>query len=121
MQANTRFDYISRSMRQVHKAGEKLFIDYAGPTVPVVNPETGEIRQAAIFVAVLGASYYSFAEATWGQSLPDWLESHVRAFEFFGGTTTILVPDNLKSAINKACRYEPEMNRSYHACHCRHH
>ncbi|MEO2175969.1 MAG: IS21 family transposase [bacterium] len=102
-----------RSMRQVHKAGEKLFIDYAGPMVPVVNPDTGEIRQAAIFVAVLGASNYSFAEATWGQSLSDWLESHVRAFEFFGGTTTILVPDNLKSAINKACRYEPEMNRSY--------
>ncbi len=102
-----------RSMRQIHKAGEKLFIDYAGPTVAVINPDTGEIRQAAIFVAVLGASNYSFAEATWGQSLSDWLESHVRAFEFFGGTTTILVPDNLKSAINKACRYEPEMNRSY--------
>ena len=67
-----------RSMRQVHKAGEKLFIDYAGPTVPVINPDTGEIRQAAIFVAVLGASNYSFAEATWGQSLSDWLESHVR-------------------------------------------
>lgn len=104
-----------RSMRQVHKAGEKLFIDYAGPTVAVINPDTAEIRQAAIFVAVLGASSYSFAEATWGQSLSDWLESHVRAFEFFGGTTVILVPDNLKSAVNKACRYEPEMNRSYSA------
>ncbi|HIG40319.1 MAG: IS21 family transposase [bacterium] len=102
-----------RSMRQVHKAGEKLFIDYAGPTVPVINPDTGEIRQAAIFVAVLGASNYSFAEATWGQSLSDWLESHVRAFEFLGGTPTMLVPDNLKSAVNKACRYEPELNRSY--------
>ncbi len=102
-----------RSMRQVHKAGEKLFIDYCGPTVPVINPETGEFRQAAIFVAVLGASSYSFAEATWGQSLCDWLESHVRAFEFFGGTTTICVPDNLKSGVNKACRYEPELNRSY--------
>ena len=102
-----------RSMRQVHKAGEKLFIDYCGPTVPVINHRTGEIRDAAIFVAVQGASNYSFAEATWGQSLCDWLESHVRAFEFFGGTTTIVVPDNLKSAVSKACRYEPDMNRSY--------
>jgi len=102
-----------RSMRQVHKAGEKTFIDYAGPTVPIVNPDGGEIRQAAIFIAVLGASNYSFAEATWGQTLCDWLESHVRAFEFFGGTTTIVVPDNLRSAVSKACRYEPEMNRTY--------
>ncbi len=102
-----------RSMRQVHKAGEKTFIDYAGPTMPVVNPDTGEVRRAAIFIAVLGASNYSFAEATWGQTLSDWLESHVRAFEFFGGTTTIVIPDNLKSAVNRACRYEPEMNRTY--------
>lgn len=100
-------------MRQVHKVGEKTFIDYAGPTVPVINPDTGEIRQAAIFIAVLGASNYSFAEATWGQTLGDWLESHVRAFEFFGGTTTIIIPDNLKSAVSRACRYEPEMNQTY--------
>ena len=102
-----------RSMRQVHKAGEKTFIDYAGPTVPVINPDTGEVRRAAIFIAVLGASNYSFAEATWSQTLGDWLESHVRAFEFFGGTTTIVIPDNLKSAVTRACRYEPEMNRTY--------
>jgi len=102
-----------RSMRQRHKAGEKTFIDYAGPTVPVINPDTGKSRQAAIFIAVLGASSYSFAEATWGQSLCNWLESHVRAFEFFRGTTTIIIPDNLRSAVSKACRYEPEMNRSY--------
>ncbi|MFM5679274.1 IS21 family transposase, partial [Aeromonas veronii] len=74
-----------RSMRQIHKAGEKLFIDYCGPTVPIASPSTGEVRQAQIFVAVLGASNYTFAEATWSQSLPDWLQSHVRAFEFFGG------------------------------------
>ena len=102
-----------RSMRQIHRAGEKLFIDYAGPTVPVVCTATGEIRQAAIFVAVMGASNYTYAEASWGQSLPDWLGSHVRAFEFFGGTPKMLVPDNLKSAVNKSCRYDPELNPSY--------
>ena len=104
-----------RSMRQIHKAGEKLFVDYAGPTVPVINPDTGEIKKAAIFVAVLGASNYSFAEATWSQTMCDWLASHVRAFEFFGGTTTIVVPDNLKSGVTKASRYEPDLNRSYNA------
>ena len=81
--------------------------------MPVVCTSTGEIRSAQIFVAVLGASNYTFAEATWSQSLPDWLGSHVRAFEFFGGTPVMLVPDNLKSGVNKACRYEPELNPSY--------
>ncbi len=80
-------------MRQTHRAGEKLFIDYTGPTMPVVCASTGEIRTAQIFVAVLGASNYTFAEATWSQSLPDWLGSHVRAFEFFGGTPFICEPD----------------------------
>jgi transposase len=102
-----------RSMRQTHLAGDKLFIDYAGPTLPVVCASTGEIRTAQIFVAVLGASNYTFAEATWSQSLPDWLGSHVRAFEFFGGTPVMLVPDNLKSGVTKACRYDPELNPSY--------
>jgi len=102
-----------RSMRQTHRAGEKLFVDYAGPTLPVVCASTGEMRMAQIFVAVLGASNYTYAEATWSQSLPDWLGSHVRAFEFFGGTPVMLVPDNLKSGVNKACRYDPELNPSY--------
>jgi transposase len=102
-----------RSMRQTHRAGEKLFIDYAGPTIPIVCASTGEIRTAQIFVAALGASHYTFAEATWSQSLPDWLGSHVRAFDFFGGCPALLVPDNLKSGVNKACRYEPELNPSY--------
>jgi len=102
-----------RSMRQTHRAGEKLFIDYAGPTVPVVCSTTGEIREASIFVAVLGASNYTYADATWSQSLPDWLGSHVRAFDFFGGTPALLVPDNLKSGVSKACRYEPELNPAY--------
>jgi hypothetical protein len=82
-----------RSMRQVHRAGEKLFIDYCGPTVPIVDPGTGELRQAQVFVAVLGASSYTYAEATWTQTLPDWIASHQRAFQFFGGTVELLVYD----------------------------
>ncbi|MDF1530688.1 MAG: IS21 family transposase, partial [Sedimenticola sp.] len=87
------------SMRQTHKAGEKMFVDYAGQTLPITSPKTGEIEEAQIFVATLGASSYTFAEATWTQSLPDWIGSHTRAFTFFGGVTEILVPDNLKSGI----------------------
>jgi transposase len=102
-----------RSMRQTHKAGEKCFVDYAGQTVPLICAETGEIRQAQIFVAVLGASNYTYAEASPSQSLPDWLASHVRAFEYFGGTPAIVVPDNLKSGVTKACRYDPQLNASY--------
>jgi len=89
-------------MRQEHRAGEKMFLDYAGQTVPVVFPHTGEIKQAQIFIAVLGASSYTFAEATWTQSLPDWISSHVWAFQFFEGATQLLVPDNLKSGVRKA-------------------
>jgi len=102
-----------RSMRQVHKAGEKLFVDYSGQTVPVVNPDTGELRNAEIFVAALGASGYTYVEATWSQKKSDWIQSHVNALHFFGGVPTILVPDNLKSAVTKACRYEPVLNESY--------
>jgi len=102
-----------RSMRQVHKAGEKLFVDYAGQTMMVVSPATGEMRSAQIFVAVLGASNYTYAEATWSQGLSDWLHSHARAFEYFNGVTDIVVPDNLKSGVTKACRYDPLLNPSY--------
>lgn len=101
------------SMRQTHAPGEKLFVDYAGPTVPIVDPMTGEIRQAALFVAVLGASNYTYCEATWTQSLPDWIGSHVRAFEHLNGITALLVPDNLKSGVTTACFYEPELNPTY--------
>lgn len=102
-----------RSMRQVHKAGEKMFIDYCGPTVPVVDGATGEIHQAQVFVAVLGASSYTYAEATWTQQLPDWIGSHVRAFQFLGGVSELLVPDNLRSGVSKAHRYEPDLNPTY--------
>ncbi|MFB3306639.1 IS21 family transposase [Pseudomonas sp. AMR01] len=100
-------------MRQEHRAGEKLFVDYAGQTAPIIDRSTGEIRQAQIFVAVLGGSSYTFAEATWSQKLPDWLGSHVRCFAFLGGTSQILVSDNLRSGVTKAHRYEPDINPSY--------
>jgi transposase len=104
---------LKRSMRQVHRAGEKLFIDYAGHTVPLIAADTGEIHSAQIFVAVLGASNYTYAEATLTQSLPDWIGSHIRTFEYLGAVPALLVPDNLKSAIKRACRYEPEATSTY--------
>jgi len=102
-----------RSMRQTHQAGDKLFVDYAGQTMPIVQWDTGEIRFAQIFVAVLGASNYTYVEATWSQKLPDWLASHVRTFDFMGGLPRLVVPDNLKSGVTKACRYDPDLNPSY--------
>lgn len=100
-------------MRQTHRAGEKLFVDYAGQTVEVVDPASGEIRTAQIFVAVLGASNYTYAEATWSQGLADWIGSHVRAFAYFDGVPAILVPDNLRSGVSKTHRYEPDLNPTY--------
>ena len=102
-----------RSMRQTHKAGDKLFVDYAGQTVPIVQADTGEVRFAQIFVAVLGASNYTYCEATWSQSLPDWLGSHARALNFIDGVPRLIVPDNLKSGVSKACRYDPDINPAY--------
>lgn len=102
-----------RSMRQHHRAGEKLFIDYCGPSVPIIDPATGEVCDAQVFVAVWGASNYTYAEATRTQSLPDWIGSHQRALRFFGGCPALLVPDNLKSAVTRASRYEPELNATY--------
>ena len=101
------------ALRHEHKAGEKLFVDYAGPTISTHDPATGDVREAQLFVAVLGASNYTFAEATWTQGLGDWIGSHMRAFEFFQGAPAIVVPDNLKSGVTKACRYEPGVNRTY--------
>lgn len=101
------------SMRQVHKAGEKLFVDYAGHTMPITNPQTGEQTQAQIFIAVLGASNFTYAEASLSQTLPDWIGAHVRAFEYIGGIPEIVVPDNLKSAVKKVCKYDPDLNPTY--------
>jgi transposase len=102
-----------RSMRQHHKAGETLFVDYCGPTVAIVNPDTGEIKRSCIFVAVLGASNYTYAEATWSQGQADWINSHARTFAFLDGVPQIVVPDNLKSAVIKPHRHEPRLNPAY--------
>ena len=102
-------------MRQHHVAGEKAFVDYSGKRIGVVDPTTGEIREAEIFVGVLGASNLTYAEATWTQQLPDWTGAHVRMFRFFGGAPKLLVPDNLKSGVAKASFYDPEINRTYGA------
>ncbi len=104
---------LSPTMRQRHEAGEAMFVDYAGATIDIIDPETGEVRPAQIFVATLGASNYTYVEATWTQSLEDWISSHVRALEFFGGATATVVPDNLKSGVAKACLHDPAINRSY--------
>jgi transposase len=100
-------------MRQSHGGGEKLFVDYAGDTVPVVDRRTGEVRGAHLFVAVMGGSSLSFAHATWTEQLPDWIEGHNAAFAFFGGVAQLLVPDNAKVAVIKACHFDPMVNRSY--------
>jgi transposase len=100
-------------LRQHHAPGEKLFVDYAGHTVAVVDRYTGEVREAQIFVAVLGCSNYTYAEATFTQTLPDWLGSHVRALRYIGGCPGAIVPDNLRSAVTRANRYEPVLNPSY--------
>lgn len=104
---------LSPVMRQRHPAGERLFVDYAGHTIDVFCPRTGEVRVAQIFVATLGASNYTYVEATWTQTLPDWIASHVRAFGFFGGVPGMIVSDNLKAGVTKACFYNPEINRTY--------
>ena len=101
------------SMRQVHRAGEKTFIDFSGKRPALVDPRTGEVRRVELFVAVLGASSFTYAEATATQQLPDWVDAHTRMVEYYGGTTAVWVPDQLKSAITRPCRYEPGVNRTY--------
>ncbi len=100
-------------MRQEHRAGEKLFVDFAGQTIPIVDADTGEVWGAQLFVAVLGASSYTYAEALPSQELPHWIAAHVHAFSFIEGCTAIVVPDNLRSGVTRAHRYEPDINRTY--------
>ena len=104
---------LDSAMRQTHRAGEKLFVDYAGQTAEVIDRASGEVCTAQIFVAVLGASSYTYAEASLTQTLPDWIGAHVRALAYFGGVPEVLVPDNLRSGVTRACRYEPDLNPTY--------
>ena len=100
-------------LRQEHQPGEKGFVDWAGATIPVHDPVTGEIWQASLFVMVLGASSYTYAEATRDQQLTAWLSAHMHAFEYFRGVPRLLVPDNPRTGVSRACRYDPDLNPTY--------
>ena len=100
-------------LRQEHKAGEKMFVDWAGATIPLYDATTGQAWPASLFVSVLGASSYTYAEATRDQQLEAWIQAHIHALEFFGGVPTLAVPDNTKTAVTRACRYDPDLNPTY--------
>ena len=102
-------------LRQDHKAGEKLFLDWGGDPLPIYDPDTGSLGYAPIFVASLGASSYTYAEATRDQQLASWIGAHVRSFESMGGCARFIVPDNTKTAVTRACRYDPDLNPTYQA------
>ena len=104
---------LSPTMRQTYVAGDKLFVDWAGDTVPIIDPMTGEVHEAHLFIAVLGASSYTYAEARWSETLPNWIGAHVNTLDFLGGAPKAAVPDNLKAGITKPSRYEPGVNRTY--------
>jgi transposase len=101
------------TMRQSHKAGDKLFVDFSGKRLQITDAESGVVREVELFVAVLGASNYTYAEATLTQQLPEWIAVHIRALEFFGGVSRMLVPDQLRSAVSDPCRHEPTVQRTY--------
>jgi transposase len=105
---------LTPTLRLPHKAGEKVFVDYAGQTVPIIDPDTGEVSAAQIFVGVLGASNYTYVEAHASQRLPNWIGAHVRMFDCFGGVPEVVVPDNLKAGVTAPHRYEPDLNPTYH-------
>lgn len=100
-------------LRQEHKPGEKMFVDWAGSTIPIHDAQGGPLQAGHLFVAVLGASSYTYAEATSDEQLTNWIGAHVRAFEFFQGAPALVVPDNTKTGVTKACRYDPDLNPTY--------
>jgi transposase len=101
-------------LRQEHRAGEKLFVDWAGAKIPIQHREAGEIDSASLFVVVLGASSYTFVHAMRNQDLRSWIDCHVRSFEFLEGVPKLVIPDNPRTGVDRACRYEPDLNRTYH-------
>ena len=101
-------------LRQHYKAGEKLFVDWAGPTIPIHSRTGDQVKQAHLLVAVLGASSYTYAEATSDEQMINWLTAHMRAFESFGGLPKLIVPDNARTGVTRACRYDPDLNPTYH-------
>ena len=101
------------TMRQTHVGGKKVFVDFAGDTIDVIDPVTGEARPMKLFVAAMGASNYTYAEAVASEGLEDWILAHARMFAFLGGVPKAVVPDNLKSAVIKADRFDPGLNRTY--------
>lgn len=100
-------------MRQQHRAGEKLFVDWAGAKVPIYSRDSDAVHEASLFVAVLGASNYTYAEATWSQDTACWIGAHVRAFEYIGGLPELVVPDNPRTGVIRTCRYKPDLNPTY--------
>ena len=105
--------HVDPVMRIERKAGEKLFVDWSGDSIGVIDPKTGLVHQTQLFVAVLGTSSYLYAEATWTQQLQDWIMAHVRAIDFMGGSPNLLIPDNTLTAVKRPCYYHPTINRSY--------
>ena len=101
-------------MRQEHHGGEKMFVDWAGDKIRIVNAETGEVTDASLFVAVLGCSSYTFADVMADETSPNWIQAHVNAYQYFGGVVQVTVPDNTKTAVRSPCRYEPDLNPLYH-------
>lgn len=104
---------LKRYLRQTHVAGERVFVDYAGPTLQIYDLQTGEAQKAQVFVGVMGCSNYTYAEVHWSQKLPDWIAAHGRMFEFFGAVPQVIVCDNLKSGVTKASKTDPELNVTY--------
>ncbi|HUO28556.1 MAG TPA: IS21 family transposase [Bryobacteraceae bacterium] len=100
-------------LRQEHRAGEKMFVDWAGDTIPIYDRHSAEITPASLFVAVLGASTYTYARATLSQDLGNWVDCHVAALEYFQGAPKLVIPDNPRTGVDRACRYEPDLNRTY--------